>query len=146
MRLTNRVLRSQPLHLSFFTLDDFEHALRHTLAVPRCSLLAEVHTALINCLRSLSSAPGRDTFIASLRETVDMGNPETSEGQPDIELLEVVCRGEGTKNDVLKVANGREGWESALVGYILEVSLAVPTEFFSCSNGQTFITFISMPP
>src|ERR1700721_2994087 len=47
------VIFSQPLHLSPFTLDEFEHAIRHPVMDPPCPLLAEVHSALIYNLRTV---------------------------------------------------------------------------------------------
>ncbi|KAL5535354.1 hypothetical protein ACEPAF_3448 [Sanghuangporus sanghuang] len=114
----------QPLHLSFFTLDDFEHALRHTLLEPRCSLLAEVHTALIHCLRTLSN--GRNAYFESLHES-KKGKSDVWENQPNVDQLQDICRERATmyhyivhSNRRLLHASGRAGWEEAVIGCVIE--------------------------
>ncbi|KAG1719258.1 chromatin remodeling complex protein [Suillus lakei] len=47
------VIYGQPLHLSTFTMDEFEHALRHSLIDPPCALLGEIHSTLIYNLRTV---------------------------------------------------------------------------------------------
>lgn len=46
-------LLRHPFHLSTFTLDEFEQAIRHSIDSPPCELLAEVHSALLYNLRTV---------------------------------------------------------------------------------------------
>ncbi|KAH9946696.1 chromatin remodeling complex protein [Amylocystis lapponica] len=47
------VVYGQPLHISTFTMDEFEQALRHSAVDSPCALLAEVHATLIYNLRTV---------------------------------------------------------------------------------------------
>ncbi|TFK76936.1 chromatin remodeling complex protein [Pluteus cervinus] len=111
------VVYGQPLHLSTFTLDEFEHALRHSVSDPPCPLLAEIHSTLIYNLRTV--AFHRHSALLSLLKLRD-GN----KGRDDKLLGVTVEQLTGAMADVgsnwervpLRVAEGREGWEDALIG------------------------------
>src|SRR5208283_2707043 len=70
LRRRNIIFISQPLHLSTFTLDEFEHAIRHSMPDPPCPLLAEVHSTLIYNLRTVPFT--RHSAVLSLLRVKDM--------------------------------------------------------------------------
>ncbi|TFK40993.1 ATP-utilizing chromatin assembly and remodelling N-terminal-domain-containing protein [Crucibulum laeve] len=114
------VVYGTPLHLSVFTLDEFEHALRHSVADPPCSLLAEIHSTLIYNLRTVSFQ--RHSAILSLLQLKE--NLEST-GRPDEKLFGVSIEeltavmadiGNNWERVPLRHTEGREGWEEALLG------------------------------
>lgn len=113
---------SQPLHLSSFTLDDYEHALRHTLVEPSCSLLAEIHSVLIYNLRTVPFT--RHAAVRSLLAEKDEGmDVDDAENSTDELLNALADVGNNWERVPLKHAEGRTGWEEALVGCLKDVSL-----------------------
>ncbi|KAF8640381.1 hypothetical protein AX17_000051 [Amanita inopinata Kibby_2008] len=113
------VVYGQPLHLSAFTLDEFEHALRHSVSDPPCTLLAEIHSSLIYNLRTVPFTR-HSALLSFLRskETLDEGH-----GAPRIlgvtieELTTAMAEvGNNWERIPLRHTEGREGWEEALVG------------------------------
>ncbi|KAF8349915.1 chromatin remodeling complex protein [Amanita rubescens] len=113
------VVYGQPLHLSPLTLDEFEHSLRHSLPDPPCVLLAEVHTALIYNLRTVSFT--RHSALLSLLRLKEMeeDDQEASEvlGISIDELTTAMAEvGNNWERVPLRHTEGREGWEEALVG------------------------------
>ena len=148
-----------PLHLSSFTLDEYEHALRHSLLDFPCQLLAEIHSVLIYNIRTVPSPPGGSgggngngarvsvaanalrqhykdeegtptagkstTPVASGENGASNGIVTKSEsGRPTVEELCFAIEDVG--NNWLRVplrhAEGRAGWEEALVGCLKDVS------------------------
>ncbi|RDB28913.1 hypothetical protein Hypma_015347 [Hypsizygus marmoreus] len=113
------VVYGQPLHLSTFTLDEFEHAIRHSLPDTPCSLLAEVHSTLIYNLRTVTFQ--RHSALVSL---LHLKEELEEKGQHDDQLGISIEELTGAMADVgnnwervpLRHAEGREGWEDALVG------------------------------
>lgn len=108
---------SIPLHLSTFTLDEFEAALRHNTSDPPCALIAEIHATLIYNLRTVPF--DRKAGMWSLEP------PETPQlfGVCPLELREaMVDCGNNWERVPLRAAEGREGWEEALVGCLTDVS------------------------
>ncbi|KAG6911832.1 hypothetical protein DXG01_000079 [Tephrocybe rancida] len=116
------VVYGQPLHLSSFTLDEFEHALRHTLTDPPCALLAEVHSTLVYNLRTVVFQ--RHSALVSLmrvhEEALEEGNDEdVLLGIPFDELTAAMADvGNNWERVPLRHTEGREGWEDALVGML----------------------------
>ncbi|EJD04148.1 uncharacterized protein FOMMEDRAFT_140191 [Fomitiporia mediterranea MF3/22] len=104
----------QPLHLSFFSFDDFEHALRHCIPDLHCNLLAEVHSVLIYNLRTVPFT--RHAFVLSLHE-LKKNELDTSD-QPSVDvLMEALADVGNTWERVpLKHNDGRAGWQDALIG------------------------------
>lgn len=123
MNDVNTISYRTPLHLSSFTLDEFEHALRHTIADLPCNLLAEIHSILIYNLRSVPFT--RHAAVVSLLEEqdnkMDIDDPLT----PSItQLTEVLADiGNNWERVPLKQSDGREGWQDALIGCLKDVSL-----------------------
>lgn len=107
----------QPLHLSSFTLDEFEHAIRHSVADPPCPLLAEVHSTLIYNLRTVPFV--RHSALLSLLRRKEEENPGVSEvfgvtiDQLSAAMADV---GNNWERVPLRFAEGRVGWEDAMVG------------------------------
>lgn len=115
------VVYGQPLHLSSFTLDEFEHAIRHSAADPPCALLAEVHSTLIYNLRTVPFQ--RHSALVSLMRVHDelVKQQDDSEdiflGIPFEELTAAMADvGNNWERVPLRHTEGREGWEDALVG------------------------------
>ncbi|KAF9478043.1 chromatin remodeling complex protein [Pholiota conissans] len=114
------VVYGTPLHLSTFSLDEFEGALRHSAVDQPCPLLAEVHSTLIYNLRTVSFVR-HSALLSLLKQKEDLED----NGQPDISILgistdELVAAmadvGNNWERVPLRHGEGREGWEDALVG------------------------------
>ena len=117
---------SQPLHLSTFTLDEFEHAIRHSVLDPPCPLLAEIHSTLIYNLRTVPFT--RHSAVLSLlrlKEQMEVdGTPDEDLGV-SIEQLSAAMAdvGNNWERVPLRHSEGREGWEDALLGCLKDVSI-----------------------
>jgi DDT domain len=111
---------SQPLHMSTFTLDEFEHAIRHTLAEPPCQLIAEIHSSLIYNLRTVTFQ--RHSAVMSLMSASEDGEDDLS---ITIEELTTAMTdiGNNWERTPLRHGEGREGWEESLVGCLKDVCL-----------------------
>lgn len=114
---------SQPLHLSTFTLDEYEHALKHNTLDPPCGLIAEIHSVLIYLLRTVpfhrGSAAG--SLWVEMRQEMDVDGEEDEVSINElIEVLQDV--GNNWERVPLKHSEGRIGWEEALVGCLKDVS------------------------
>jgi len=111
---------SQPFHLSTFTLDELEHAIRHTLADPPCQLIAEIHSSLIYNLRTVTFQ--RHSAVMSL-----MSASEDGEDDLGITIEELTTAmadvGNNWERTPLRHGEGREGWEESLVGCLKDVCL-----------------------
>jgi bromodomain adjacent to zinc finger domain protein 1A len=120
--------RSQPLHISTFTLDEFEHALRHSHPDPPCLLLAEIHSTLIYNLRTVAFQ--RHSALVSLLRLKD---ELTEEGRSSemfgvsIDALSAAMAdvGNNWERVPLRHTEGREGWEEALLGCLKDVCSSV---------------------
>ncbi|KAH9835634.1 chromatin remodeling complex protein [Rhodofomes roseus] len=111
------VVYGQPLHLSSFTMDEFEAALRHTAVEPRCSLLAEIHATLIYNLRTVPFQ--RHSAVLSLLEGKDEagGNDDLLLGVSIDQLTTAMADvGNNWERAPLRHSEGRDGWEESLVG------------------------------
>lgn len=120
LNILNRRNDSQPLHLSTFTLDELEHAIRHTLAEPPCQLIAEIHSSLIYNLRTVTFQ--RHSAVMSL-----MSASEDGEDDLGITIEELTTAmadlGNNWERTPLRHGEGREGWEESLVGCLKDVCL-----------------------
>ncbi|EGO04257.1 hypothetical protein SERLA73DRAFT_82321 [Serpula lacrymans var. lacrymans S7.3] len=110
------VVFGQPLHLSTFTMDEFEHAMEHTAADAPCQLLAEIHSTLIYNLRSVSFT--RHSAVLSLLHTEEhSGAQEPVLGVSLKQLIAAMADvGNNWERVPLRHADLRVGWEDALVG------------------------------
>ncbi|KAJ4486334.1 chromatin remodeling complex protein [Lentinula aciculospora] len=110
----------QPLHLSPFTLDEFEHAIKHTDVDMFCSLLAEVHSTLIYNLRTVPFA--RHSAVLSLLQRKDQLQADSMEDEEffgvNTDQLSAAMSdiGNNWERVPLRHSEGREGWEEALIG------------------------------
>jgi len=101
------------LHLSTFTLDEFEHAIRHTLVEPSCQLIAEIHSSLIYNLRTVTFQ--RHSAVMSLMSDSEDGDDDL--GITTEELTTAMADvGNNWERTPLRLGEGREGWEESLVG------------------------------
>ncbi|KAK7463755.1 hypothetical protein VKT23_005692 [Stygiomarasmius scandens] len=114
------IVYGQPLHLSTFTLDEFEHAIRHSVSDLPCALLAEIHSTLIYNLRTVPFQR-HSALLSLLRLKEDL----ESDDQEDAPLLGVTIEdltaamadvGNNWERVPLRASEGREGWEDTLVG------------------------------
>jgi len=129
------------LHLSPFTLDELEHAVRHSVLDPPCPLLAEVHSALIYNLRTVPFT--RHSAVLSLLRL--KGDMEADEAVDDvfgvsIERLSTAMAdiGNNWERVPLRYSEGREGWEDALLGCLKDVS-GIRALVFADFEGVTIV-------
>ncbi|KAF8973733.1 ATP-utilizing chromatin assembly and remodelling N-terminal-domain-containing protein [Flammula alnicola] len=114
------VVYGQPLHLSVFSLDEFENALRHSVADQPCPLLAEVHSTLIYNLRTVSFVR-HSALLSLLKQNEDWEKSSLPEvnvlGISTDQLVAAMADvGNNWERVPLRHSEGREGWEDALVG------------------------------
>lgn len=114
---------SQPLHISSFNLDEFEQALRHSLAEPPCNLVAEIHSTLIYNLRTVPFT--RHSAVLSLLELrSELGGDDRVLGVSLDDLTSAAADiGNNWERAPLRHAEGREGWEESLVGCLKDVRI-----------------------
>lgn len=144
--LLNPIACRRPLHLSTFTLDDFSSALRHPFREPKCLLVSEIHSALVNLIGADQSRVFGSTGASTLdslraeateaegeeRDELDEDNDDGGVAQGEgysAELDALVRRGIGyarrwDRSAKLKSADGRAGWERHVIGAICQVSRA----------------------
>ncbi|KAF8898556.1 chromatin remodeling complex protein [Infundibulicybe gibba] len=113
------IVYGQPLHISTFTLDEFEHSLRHSVTDLPCPLLAEVHSTLIYNLRTVTFQ--RHSALVSLlrlkEEFESKGMDDKILGVSIDQLTTAMADvGSNWERVPLRYAEGREGWEEALLG------------------------------
>lgn len=117
----------QPFHLSSFTLDEFECAIRHSSADQPCALLAEVHSNLIYNLRTVSFMRHSATVsLLGQKEELETRGHELKPvfGVKLDDLLGAMADvGNNWERVPLRHAEGREGWEDALVGCLKDVRI-----------------------
>ena len=100
-------------------MDEFEHALRHSDPEEPCALLAEVHAVLIYNLRTIPFH--RHSALLSLLQLKDRYEARNADdslwGISLQELVDAMAEVGGNWERVaLRVNEGREGWEDAMVG------------------------------
>lgn len=120
----NYLFCRQPLHLSTFTLDEFEHALRHAHPEPSCALLSEIHSTLIYNLRTVTFQ--RHSALVSLlrlKDEADEAGHDDAKFGVSIEDLTAAMAdvGNNWERVPLRHTEGREGWEDALMGCLKDV-------------------------
>ncbi|KAH9857859.1 chromatin remodeling complex protein [Lenzites betulinus] len=110
------VVYGHPLHISSFTMDEFEAALRHSLVDPPCQLLAEIHATLIYILRTV--AFNRHSAVMSLVDykQEEGGDNEVFGVTVDQLTAAMADVGNNWERAPLRHTEGREGWEESLVG------------------------------
>jgi len=111
--------------LSVFSLDEFESSLRHSVVDPPCPLLAEIHSTLIYNLRTVSFVR-HSALLSLLKRKEDIeNNDDTEESVFGITIDRLVAAmadvGNNWERVPLRFAEGREGWEDALVGCLKDV-------------------------
>lgn len=117
---------SHPLHLSPFTLDEFEQALRHSIPDMPCALLAEVHSTLVYNLRTVPFVR-HGALLSFLKYKDDLYEKQQEEdtcyGVTIDELTAAMADvGNNWERVPLRFSEGREGWEEAIVGCLKDVS------------------------
>ena len=111
--------------MSVFSLDELEHALRHTAADQPCALLAEIHSTLIYNLRTVGFM--RHSATVSLLYHKEQLQSDDQELEPvfgvnlDDLLAAMADVGNNWERVPLRHVEGREGWEDALVGCLKDV-------------------------
>ncbi|KAJ7597210.1 chromatin remodeling complex protein [Mycena floridula] len=113
------IVYGTPLHLSTFTLDEFEHAIRHSSVESPCALLAEIHSTLIYNLRTVPFLRHNALLsLMTLKEQLEEQNVDNSMLGVSLEDLTsaMVDVGNNWERVPLRHSEGREGWEDALVG------------------------------
>jgi bromodomain adjacent to zinc finger domain protein 1A len=103
-------------------LDEYEHALRHALPEYPCTLISEIHNALIFAIKERGTPPTKHAAVISLME--DSGEMDESEEQQDGLLGAMADFGNEWDKKVLKEKDGRKGWEEVLIGLLKDVSRA----------------------
>ncbi|KAF8167934.1 chromatin remodeling complex protein [Crassisporium funariophilum] len=114
------VVYGQPLHLSVFSLDEFEHAIRHSAADQLCPLIAEIHSSLIYNLRTVGFTR-HGALLSFLKRREELLDGKQHESPVlGIALDDLIAAMADTGNNwervPLRHTEGREGWEDALVG------------------------------
>ncbi|KAF9821952.1 hypothetical protein IEO21_00382 [Rhodonia placenta] len=110
------VVYGQPLHLSPFTMDEFEQALRHSIPDVPCALLAEIHATLIYNLRTVPFNR-HSAAVSLIRERDEGGENDGVLGVPMGTLVSAMADvGNNWERAPLRHSEGREGWEESLVG------------------------------
>ncbi|KAL0950970.1 hypothetical protein HGRIS_007718 [Hohenbuehelia grisea] len=114
------VVYGQPLHLSTFTLDEYEHALRHNVVDLPCPLLAEIHSTLIYNLRNVPFTKNAAHFsFTRYRDAIKVnGMIDERIMGVDVEqfLTAMGSVGGNWERVPLRPSESREGWEDALMG------------------------------
>ncbi|KAJ2918942.1 hypothetical protein MD484_g1379, partial [Candolleomyces efflorescens] len=114
------VVYGQPLHLSVFTLDEFEQAIRHSISDLPCALLAEVHSTLVYNLRTVPFVR-HSLLLSLLKHKEDQEQAELEDEMPygvsmDTLTAGMADVGNNWERVPLRFSEGREGWEEAVVG------------------------------
>ncbi|KAF9015331.1 chromatin remodeling complex protein [Cyathus striatus] len=114
------VVYGVPLHLSVFTLDELEHAIRHSLPDIPCPLLSEIHSTLIYNLRTVPFQ--RHSAILSLLKVKEDLQKQGRENEKVLGVSvddltgAMADLGNNWERVPLRHTEGREGWEEALLG------------------------------
>ncbi|CAG8534746.1 4165_t:CDS:2, partial [Scutellospora calospora] len=120
------------LFLSFFNLDDFELSLCHNVASPRCSLVVEIHVALLNTIiRDRWLLKGKKRQIISRKAIVRTNSitnsieEEDSDSEDDTYSSREILKKLEQKWDkkLISLNDGRKGWICVLIGCIQQLSV-----------------------
>lgn len=112
---------SVPLNLSTFTLDEFEHALRHSTADPPCALIGEAHTALMSVLRGQQQTKHHPAVVSLMHAEAEDG-ADSAEDIISTEQLLGRMEAVGQTWESSPTSANREDWESCLIGCLKDVS------------------------
>jgi bromodomain adjacent to zinc finger domain protein 1A len=123
-RVVRLTFPSNLLHISNFTMDDYEQALRHSVADPPCALISEIHSTLIYNLRTVPFI--RYSALTYLEHRRDL-EPTISHEILGVELRTLINAfyelGNNWERAPLRHAEGRDGWEESLLGCLKDVSI-----------------------
>ena len=105
-------------------MDDYDQALRHSVADPQCALIAEAHSTLIYNLRTVPFTRHSAVLsLVNLREKV--GKNAEVLGITLQDLIDAVSDvGNNWERAPLRHGEGRDGWEESLIGCLKDVSAA----------------------
>ena len=114
-----------PLHISPFTMDEFEGALRHSSPEP-CGLIAEIHSILIYNLRTVPC--NRFSLLYSLGQLEEKVGPEDTVLGLSLEKLDesLTDIGNNWERAPLRPGETRDGWEESLIGCLKDVGFYQP--------------------
>ncbi|TFK30606.1 hypothetical protein FA15DRAFT_662605 [Coprinopsis marcescibilis] len=114
------VVYGHPLHLSSFTLDEFEQAIRHSIPDLPCPLLSEVHSTLVYNLRTVPFVR-HSALLSLLKQKEEMEEKDQPDEAPygvtvDQLVAAMADVGNNWERVPLRFSEGREGWEEAVIG------------------------------
>ena len=119
--------------MSTFSLDEFEHAIRHSAADQPCPLLAEVHSTLIYNLRTVGfQRHGALLSLLKRKEAIVASKYEEQKifGVSIDDLIGAMADvGNNWERVPLRHTEGRDGWEDALVGCLKDVGTFITSGF-----------------
>ena len=103
-------------------MDDYDQALRHSVADPPCPLIAEAHSTLIYNLRTVPFTRHSAVLsLISLQEKI--GKHAEVLGVSLQSLISALSDvGNNWERAPLRHAEGRDGWEESLIGCLKDVS------------------------
>ncbi|KDQ09270.1 hypothetical protein BOTBODRAFT_58767 [Botryobasidium botryosum FD-172 SS1] len=149
---------SKPFNLSTFNLDEYENALRHSVAEPPCQLVSEIHASLLHVVKELPQ--NKRSTILSTPEDSDTGGASEEDDAMDVDgetgrangdagggvpmdQLAVALKevGNGWEKKVLKEKDGRKGWEATLVGCLRDHA-----SIQALPNLRRILTFLTFAP
>lgn len=106
-------------------MDDFEHALRHSVIEPPCPLLCEIHATLIYNLRTVPF--NRHSAVLSLLRAKNTLEEQHKTLGITIDQLAAAMAdvGNSWERVPLRTQDARAGWEDALVGCLKDVGGAI---------------------
>lgn len=113
------VVYGHPLHISTFTLDEFEQAIQHSVPDPPCAIIAEIHSTLIYNLRTVPFQR-HSALVSLLHLKDDYKRDRTPDHYLGVSIEQLTTAmadyGNNWERVPLRHNEGREGWEDALVG------------------------------
>lgn len=128
----------KPLGISFLTLDDLELSFYHNIIQPRCTLVIEMHAALLNAIirdRLQSKSKKRQPIprvVPALRDQIngpdDMDIDDRKSVLASRDVLERFAKTWDKK--VISSKDSRKGWECVLIGCLYQVYIK---RFFNVS-------------
>jgi bromodomain adjacent to zinc finger domain protein 1A len=130
--------------LSTFSLDEFEHAIRHSAADQPCPLLAEVHSTLIYNLRTVGFRR-HSALLSLLKRKEEQISVSKYKGQkvfgvPVDDLIGAMADvGSNWERVPLRHTEGRDGWEDALVGCLKDVGTFITSGLMIYFNPLFFL-------
>ena len=117
-------------------MDDLACALQHTIPDLPCLLLAEIHSNLIYNLRTVSFTR-HSAILSLLRLKETLGPNHQVFGITIEELINAMGEvGNNWERVPLRHAEGREGWEDALIGCLKDVGVFLTLALFTHVHHQ----------